>query len=60
MRYALLLLIISFIFFMIAYVNIIQKNTYTDIQVKILPRNVYDEILLDSTLFPTKDLFEEV
>ena len=59
MRIALLFLVISLIFFVIAHTNTINKKIYSDIQIKFVPRNVYDEFIQNSTLFPIKDLSED-
>ena len=55
MRLPLILFILSMIFFMIGYTNTIHKQEISDIEVRIIPRNVYDQIIYDSLLFPNSD-----
>tara|TARA_B100001094_G_C17889410_1_gene650906 strand:+ start:41 stop:223 length:183 start_codon:yes stop_codon:yes gene_type:complete len=59
MRIALLFFIISLIFFVIAYTNTINKKIYSDIKIKLIPRNLYDEFISNSILFPIKELPED-
>ena len=48
-------LIIAIIFLIIGYVNTVESKQQNELEVRIIPRNVYDEIILDQTLFPDED-----
>ena len=51
-----LFLIISILFVIIGYVNTVEYKRQHELEVRIIPRNVYDEIILDQTLFQKNDL----
>ena len=51
-----LFLIISILFLIIGYVNTVESKRQHELEVRIIPRNVYDEIILDQTLFQKNDL----
>ncbi len=50
MRLSLLLFIIGIIFITAGYANQLDPQCKSKSEVRIVPRNIYDQIILDSTL----------